>query len=217
MILAAGEGRRMLPLTQHTPKPLLDVGDKRLIEWHLMKLKQVGIKRVVINVSYLGEQIIEFLGGEAWGLELIYSREPSPLETGGALNHALPLLGMDPFLLINGDVWTDLPFARLLEKPVSGMHLVLIDNPAHHLNGDFNLRGEHVMAGRLNAYTFSGVSVVNPQAFSRYPDRREKFPLREVMDWFISNQCLTGEYYGGEWMDVGTPERLQYLRGRMSH
>lgn len=216
MILAAGEGRRMRPLTRHTPKPLLDVGGKRLIEWHLMKLKQVGIERVVINVAYLGEKIIEFLGCEAWGLELIYSREPTPLETGGALNHALPLLGQDPFLLVNGDVWTDLPFSRLLEKNVPGMHLVLIDNPAHHAKGDFALQGEHVITGGMNTYTFSGISLVNPQAFSDYPDRRKKFPLREVLDWFISKQRLSGEYYAGEWLDVGTPERLQSLRERMS-
>ncbi|SMF01833.1 Nucleoside-diphosphate-sugar pyrophosphorylase involved in lipopolysaccharide biosynthesis/translation initiation factor 2B, gamma/epsilon subunits (eIF-2Bgamma/eIF-2Bepsilon) [Alteromonadaceae bacterium Bs31] len=216
MILAAGEGRRMRPLTLDTPKPLLQVGGQSLIEWHLRKLSQLGIEDVVINLAYLAEQIIEHLGdGSKYGLKIAYSQERKPLETGGALNHALPLLEGAPFLLLNGDVWTDYPLQQLvkMEPLLSGAHMVMIPNPRHHPMGDFTLHNQLIRPqGEVGEpCTFSGLSVFDPACIARYPDRREKFPLREVFDWLIKSDQLSGELYKGEWMDIGTPERLSQL------
>ncbi len=227
MILAAGEGRRMRPLTLHTPKPLLRVGERSLIEWQLQKLAAAGIEEVVINVAYLAQQVIAHLGDEAYGLRLRYSREPEPLETGGALNRALPFLAGSPFLLINGDIWTDFPIQSLLQASYAelGAHLVMIPNPAHHPRGDFLLNEqtiEHICSAPPAAKaeqgivcTFSGISVFKPETVENYPRRREKFALREVLDWLIDRRALSGELYSGEWMDIGTPERLQCLTQKL--
>jgi len=217
MILAAGEGRRMRPLTLEIPKPLLKVKGTSLIVHHIRRLKNAGVNDLVINIAYLGEKIRAALGnGEQFGLRIQYSAEPEPLETAGALLHALPLLGDAPFLLINGDVWTDYPFASLLQRPLNNLgHLVLVPNPAHKFLGDFSVDND----GRLQeldgetSFTFSGISVLSPKLISTYPQQRAKFPLREIFGWAIRNQQLTAEVFDGIWCDVGTPERLAELNG----
>lgn len=232
MILAAGEGRRMRPLTNDTPKPLLAVGELSLIEHHILRLRAVGIHDFVINVAYLGQQIMQFLGGgEKYGVRITYSIEPNPLETGGALNHALPLLtagshGEAPFLLVNGDVWTDIDFTRLMHREILSTHdacLVLVDNPEHNVSGDFQLRAASNTDGKClvvpreecaPSYTFSGVSLMRPRLIRTYPKRRNVFPLKEVFDLAISEQRMIGLHHGGEWIDIGTPERLFALRQR---
>ena len=216
MILAAGEGRRMRPLTLETPKPLLQVRGVSLIEHHIRRLKGVGIRDVVINVAYLGEKIRTALGdGAHLGVSIQYSIEPEPLETAGALLHALPLLGDKPFLLINGDVWTDYPCAKLSEQPPLGHgHLVLVPNPPHKAGGDFSLDPEGgVQILGESGFTFSGISLLSPQLIRDYPHPRRQFPLREVFEWAIQHSALTGELFTGTWCDVGTPERLADLNG----
>ena len=232
MILAAGEGRRMRPLTNDTPKPLLAVGERSLIEHHILRLRAAGIHDFVINVAYLGQQIIQSLGnGEKYGVRITYSIEQSPLETGGALSHALPLLTTDgdddaPFLLVNGDVWTDIDFTQLMHSHLLSKHdacLVLVDNPTHNLSGDFQLQAASgtdnkrlIVATdtRVPSYTFSGVSLMHPRLISTYPKRRHIFPLKEVFDLAIKEQRMIGLHHDGEWIDIGTPERLFMLRQR---
>ncbi|MBN7797769.1 N-acetylmuramate alpha-1-phosphate uridylyltransferase MurU [Parahaliea mediterranea] len=219
MILAAGLGTRMRPLTDHTPKPLLPVGGKPLLGWHIERLVAAGIREMVVNTAHLGEQIADYCGdGGAWGAAIALSPEPEPLETAGGIVRALPLLGEEPFLVVNGDVWTDYPFAGLAARPVAagGAHLVLVDNPVQHPLGDFQLAGD----GRLRArpphsagLTFSGIAVYDPGFFDGVPDR--KAPLRPLMDSGIAAGRLSGEHYRGQWDDIGTPERLAALDARL--
>jgi len=221
MLLAAGEGRRMQPLTLSTPKPLLQVGGRCLIEWQLDRLSSAGIRRVIINVAYLGEQIVEKIGdGRAYGLDIDYSFEPEPLETGGAINQAIDRLGNQPFLLLNSDVWCDYPLASLvlIAGKVRGAHLVMVSNPSHHPTGDYVLSEGMLRPYAENALalTFSGLSVINPRVIQRYPRRRYKFPLKEVFDWLVEREQLSGEWFTGEWMDIGTPERLDFLNKQLS-
>lgn len=215
MILAAGEGRRMRPLTLNTPKPLLQVRGVSLIEHHIHRLAEAGVRELVINVAYLGEQIRTALGdGSALGVHIQYSVEPEPLETAGALHHALPLLGDAPFLLVNGDVWTDYPFANLRNHRLCGLgHLVLVPNPEHKLTGDFSLNdtGNLSELDGATSFTFSGISLLSPSLIRDYPQTRRQFPLREVFSWAIREQQLSGELFAGTWCDVGTPERLAEL------
>lgn len=217
MILAAGLGKRMRPLTDALPKPLLPVAGKPLIEYHLEALCTAGVREVVINVSYLGQMIIDAIGsGRRWGLNIQYSVENEPLETAGGIVKALPLLGESPFILINGDVWTDYPVERLVSSaaPAGEGHLVMVENPAHNSQGDFGLSGDRVeVASATNRphFTFSGVSILKPELISRYPDCRPCFPLREVFEAGISRGVVSGEVYRGRWCDVGTPERLREL------
>ena len=219
MILAAGEGRRMQPLTLTRPKPLLAVAGKTLIEHQLDRLLAAGIEQCIINVAYLGEQIEEALGdGSRHGLRITYSVEPQPLETGGALNRALPLLDDAPFLLINADIWLDYPLRDLVCKAesVEDGHLVLVDNPNHNSRGDFVLaddgRVDAVQSdAQLPSYTFSGLSLLHPRVIRDYPQRREIFPLREIFAYSIARGGLSGEVYEGTWLDIGTPQRLQEL------
>ena len=214
MILAAGFGERMRPLTEHTPKPLLNVGGKPLIEYHLERLSSAGIEDVIINIAHLGDQIKEALGsGERWQLSIQYSVEPEPLETAGAIVHALPLLGNTPFLLINGDVWTDFPFSSLLSTELNNAlaHLVLVDNPEHHPNGDFSIEHGLLASKNEQAYTFAGISVLHPLLLTRYPKRRVHFPLGEVLRYFLLQQKITAEDYTGQWFDIGTVDRLERL------
>lgn len=217
MILAAGLGKRMRPLTDKTPKPLLCVGGKSLIVYHLEQLKALRITDVVINISYLGEEIVAALGdGREWDLNLHYSAEDEPLETGGAILQALPLLGDEPFLLINGDVWTDYHFDSLTQSPLTANslgRLVLVPNPGHNTQGDFSLLGGRLLHNtEVDAgYTFSGVSLIHPDLVGRYPERRQTFPLREVFDYAIAHDQLEGEVFSGQWWDIGTPERLAEL------
>lgn len=209
MILAAGKGERMRPLTLHTPKPLVRAGGVPLIEYHLCALREAGFDEVVINHAWLGQQIQDYLGdGARLGLRITYSPEGEPLETGGGIFRALPLLGDEPFLVVNGDIWTDYSF-KALRAPLSGLaHLVLIDNPAHNPGGDFSLVEGHVHNAsdpgvRL---TYSGIAVLHPQLFAGCQDGAFKLAplLRAAMD----NGRVTGERFTGRWVDVGTHERL---------
>ncbi len=221
MILAAGEGRRMRPLTIDTPKPLLQVNGISLIERHITALKSAGFNELVINIAYLGDKIKSALGsGERFGVKIYYSQEEAPLETGGAIRHALPKLGEQPFLLVNADILFDYDCAQLrdIEAPDAGAHLVLIANPPHNPNGDFALDDQNEVCMksaeekyRYPSLTFSGLSVVDPKMISHYPKLREKFPLLEVFQYAIAERRLRGEFYRGNWSDVGTPERLAAL------
>ena len=217
MILAAGLGQRMRPLTDNLPKPMLSAGGKPLLQYHLEALAAVGVKEVIINLAYLGEKIRAFVGtGEQFDLKVFYSEEPEPLETAGALLNALHLLGDDPFLLINGDVWTDYPLARLrsyLLADSSDVHLVLVPNPDFHPHGDFSPNAIGILENNphLDKFTFAGISVVHPRLIKFYPNRRVKFPLGEVLKYGINQKRISAEVYSGYWSDVGTPERLLVL------
>ncbi|NOR52207.1 MAG: NTP transferase domain-containing protein [Gammaproteobacteria bacterium] len=218
MILAAGLGERMRPLTEHTPKPLLEVGGYTLIEYHLHSLAQAGIRDVVINVSHLGEQIEQRLGnGAGYGLSIQYSRELTPLETAGGIANALHLLGDAPFLVINGDIWCNYPFSRL-PKQLKGMaHLILVDNPEHHLQGDFVLnRGNDVvdLPDAQERLTFSGIGIYHPDLFQSVTVG-ESAPLAPLLRMAMREGRVTGEHFHGTWFDIGTPERLQELDSRL--
>lgn len=226
MIFAAGEGKRMRPLTLHTPKPLLKVAGKPLIFWHLERLAAQGIKQVVINVSYLGEQIIAAVKeGAAWGLEVSYSVEKTPLETGGGLLAAKKLLGEEPFLLLNGDVWCSelpkLPTASEQEL----LFMLLVANPPHHPKGDFfftedsGLLANQPLAG-MQSQTFAGISRINPQmldekwliaAYQRSFKVGDAFILSPLLRLMIDQKRANAAIFKGQWVDVGTPERLAEL------
>lgn len=222
MILAAGFGKRMQPLTDTTPKPLLAVGGKPLIVYHLERLQELGVREVVINVAYLGDKIVAALGdGSQWGLSIHYSFENEPLETGGAILQALPLLGDAPFLLVNGDVWTDYEFGQLVNQPLrkdSLGRLVLVANPGHNRAGDFTLHeGQLLHNSEIDAgYTYSGLSLLHPDIVGAYGERRQTFALREAFEDAIAHNRLEGEFFTGEWWDIGTPERLQQLDEKLS-
>lgn len=209
MILAAGRGERLRPLTDTTPKPLIEVGDKPLIVHHIERLAAVGFKEVVINLGWLGEQIVECLGdGHALGLQIRYSQEPpGALETAGGIVRALPLLGQAPFLTVSADVLTDYPFEQLRERAFSHpAHLVLVDNPPHHPQGDFSVDQGRVSVGEGKRLTFSGIAVFDPSLFTGLsPGRR---PLRPVLEQAIAAGRVGGEYYQGMWADIGTRQRL---------
>jgi MurNAc alpha-1-phosphate uridylyltransferase len=210
MILAAGRGERMRPLTDGTPKPLLEAGGKRLIEYHLEGLAQAGFHDIVINHAHLGEQIEQVLGdGSRYGVEIVYSAEERALETGGGIFRALPLLGDAPFLVINGDVWCDYPYERLREcRPVQA-HLVLVDNPPQHPRGDFVLAGGKVHDGAGERLTFSGIGVYHPRLFDGC--EQGAFPLAPLLRRAMAEGGVSGEHYGGRWFDIGTPGRLGQL------
>jgi MurNAc alpha-1-phosphate uridylyltransferase len=216
MILAAGVGERMRPLTDHTPKPLLQVGGSPLIAHHIRRLAAAGFGELVINVSHLGQQIIDYCGdGSRWGVDIVYSTEEQPLETAGGIFHALPLLGHAPFLVVNGDVWIDYPFERLLDftPPLPACaHLVMVNNPEQHPRGDFGL-DEDGWVSELGAgqtgLTYAGVGVYCRSLFAGMTVG--KTPLRPLLDAAIRRGCLSGEHYAGHWEDVGTPERLRAL------
>jgi MurNAc alpha-1-phosphate uridylyltransferase len=216
MILAAGVGERMRPLTDHTPKPLLQVGGKPLIVHHLEGLARAGFTELVINVSHLARQIIDYCGdGRRWGLAIVYSPEPEPLETAGGIYNALPLLGDAPFLVVNGDIWIDYPFARLhghVPADPECAHLVMVANPAQHPRGDFRLDAQgwvRELAPGASGCTYAGVGVYTPAFFAGMTPG--KIPLRPLLDAAIRRGCLSGEYYAGKWEDVGTPQRLHAL------
>ncbi len=219
MILAAGRGERMRPLTDRTPKPLLEVGGEPLIVWLLRDLAAAGFTRVVINLAHLGEQIAAYLGsGAQFGLELLYSREAKALETAGGIANALPLLGDAPFLVVNGDIWTDFDFGALRSKglPVGQLaHLVLVDNPPQHAAGDFHLHCVEGLSCRVQAdaaprLTFSGIGCYDARLFADIP-RGAPAPLLPVLLAAIEAGRVTGEHFGGRWYDVGTPDRLAAL------
>ncbi|RMQ46230.1 Nucleotidyltransferase protein [Pseudomonas cichorii] len=209
MILAAGKGERMRPLTLHTPKPLVRAGGTPLIEYHLQALQQAGFHELVINHAWLGQQIEDHLGdGQRWGLNIRYSPEGEPLETGGGIFRALPLLGDEPFVVVNGDIWTDYPFAGL-RQPLSGLaHLVMIDNPEHNPTGDFSLvDGQlHDLATDAPRLTYSGIAVLHPRLFAACT--AGAFKLAPLLRQAMAQGQVSGEHFRGTWIDVGTHERL---------
>jgi MurNAc alpha-1-phosphate uridylyltransferase len=222
MILAAGRGERLRPLTDTTPKPLLRAGGRPLIVWHLLRLAAAGWRDVVINHAHLGQQIVATLGdGAAFGLSISYSPEPSgALETAGGMAAALPLLGSQPFLAINGDIWCDWDVdraRRLIECADSeqrGAHLVLIDNPPHHPAGDFRLAGNRVLAADRSTagdtLTYTGIGVFWPEFLAPVP-AGAVMKLRPLLDDGIRRGHISGERHAGRWVDVGTCERLALL------
>ncbi len=217
MILAAGRGERMRPLTASIPKPLLRVGGHCLIEYHLLALALAGIREVVINLGYLGDQIQALLGdGQHYGLAIDYSHEgDSILDTGGGIFHALPRMGSEPFLVLNGDVFTDFPFARLPLHPEGLAHLVLVPNPGHHPQGDFALVNGRVTAEGAARFTFSGIGVYRPELFADCV--AGVFPLAPLLRRAMAADRVSGECYEGEWWDVGTPQRFEELSAHLEN
>jgi len=228
LIFAAGLGERMRPLTDSTPKPLLQAGGKPLIAWHLEKLAALGITEIVINTSWLAGQFPAQLGdGQHWGVRLIYSYEGDlPLETGGGMLNALPLLGDAPFIAVNGDIWTDFDFARLPHEPDGLAHLVMVDNPEHHPGGDFHLHNHHqLVTDGPQKLTFSGIGVYRPELFNEWqtiigpsPGAESippRFPIAPLLRAAMQRGQVTGEHHRGHWTDVGTPERLAQLAARL--
>jgi N-acetyl-alpha-D-muramate 1-phosphate uridylyltransferase len=203
MLLAAGRGERMHPLTDAVPKPLLRAGGQPLIVWQLQRLAACGIQEVIINCSWLAEQLPAALGtGERWGLSIHYSFEPYPaLETGGGIFQALPMLGPEPFLLVNGDIYTDIDYAALRLPPSALAQLVLVPNPEHHPRGDFDLQGERL--------TYSGVALIDPQLFAGCEAGR--FALAPLLFKARDAGQLSLQKHSGYWLDVGTPQRLAQL------
>lgn len=218
MILAAGRGTRLRPLTDECPKPLIKVCGKPLIAYHIEKLARSGIHEIVINLAYLGDKIIDYLGtGEKWNVQVTYSHEPAPLEVGGGIFNALPLLGSKPFIIVNGDIWTEYDFAALPQEPGGLAHLILVNNPSHNLQGDFALKADGLIVEDpyLPKYTYAGVGVIRPELFRSAVSGC--FPLAPLLADARTQQVLVGEYYAGAWTDVGTFERLQSLECELSN
>ena len=212
MILAAGRGERLRPLTDTRPKSLVDVGGKTLLERHLEHIQAAGIKTVVINLGWLGEQIADRIGnGKELGLDVVYSLEgDNILETGGGIFKALPRLGTAPFLVINADIFTDMPVPRItLRDDVLG-HLVLVPTPAYRAHGDFDIEDGLIRRSEKPAYTFSGVAVYRPEFFARCTSGR--FSLAPMFFHAADRGRLSGSLYEGPWADIGTPERLEAVR-----
>lgn len=216
MILAAGLGNRMRPLTLYTPKPLLEVGGKPLIVWHIEKLRDVGVTEIVINSAWLADKLIDTLGdGSQYGVTIRWTREAEGLETAGGIINALKLLGEEPFILVNGDVWTTMDFAPLLQLNLVDdlAHLILVANPTQHPTGDFTLLDgraysfeQHIQGENL---TFSGISVIHPRLFVGL--EAGKRPLAPVLKQAMLDGKITAAKLQGAWVDVGTPERLMSL------
>jgi MurNAc alpha-1-phosphate uridylyltransferase len=218
MILAAGRGSRLRPLTDTCPKPLIKVGGKTLIEYHLENLHDAGITDIVINLRHLGQQIHDYVGnGQSWGVNIAYSFESMELEVGGGIFGALPLLGKDPFIIVNGDIWTDYPLASLPQQINAFAHLVLVDNPDHNLKGDFSLNQAGFLSrdAKRQTFTYSGISVLHPDLFQGC-EKHKAFRLAPLLDKAASVNKLMGEYYGGEWTDVGTIDRLIILEKQLA-
>lgn len=215
MILAAGRGERMRPLTDFTPKPLLKVGAKPLIVWHLERLAQAGFKEVVINHAHLGGQIEQALGnGSLWSMHIQYSPEQQALETAGGIANALPLLGEQPFLVVNGDIYTEIDFAPLANL-ANGFspnlaHLLMVDNPPQHPQGDFAIVDGRLSESGAIKLTFSGVGVYHPSLFASV-GRGQAAKLAPLLRQAMAKQLATASYYDGVWHDIGTPERLHNL------
>ena len=224
LVLAAGLGERMRPLTARTPKPLLEAGGKPLIGWHLEKLAAAGVDEVVINTSWLADQFPQALGdGARWGMRIRYSYEgPDPLETGGGMWRALDLLGRDDaFIAVNGDIWSDVDYARLPSAPAGDAHLVMVDNPAHNPSGDFALDGDRLASDGPRRLTFSGIGVYRASLVERWrevigtADGAERdpprFKLAPLLRAAMARNAVSGEHHIGRWTDVGTPQRLADL------
>ncbi|NEX22343.1 nucleotidyltransferase family protein [Thiorhodococcus mannitoliphagus] len=216
MILAAGRGNRMRPLTDHTPKPLLRAGGKPLIAYHIERLAGAGIRDLVINHAHLGAQIEQALGdGSEFGVSIRYSPEAEALETGGGIFNALSLLGDAPFLVVNGDVWTDIDPARLQMRATDLAYLVLVDNPPHNPSGDFALTGDRVQPEGSPKLTFSGVGLYDPKLFDGC--QPGAFPLAPLLRDAMAKGKVGGQHHRGQWLDIGTPERLAELDLRLTH
>lgn len=219
LVLAAGRGERMRPLTDTVPKPLLPVAGRPLIAYHLEALARAGVRDVVVNLAWLGERLRAALGdGARYGVRIRYSDEGTEaLETGGGIFHALPLLGPGAFFIVNGDTWTDFDFRQLtLDPEVDGgalARLVLVKNPAHHPQGDFGLVGDVVVERATERLTYAGIGIMRPELFAG--SQGGKFPLRPLLERAIAAGSLRGELYRGEWWDVGSPERLHALDVRL--
>jgi MurNAc alpha-1-phosphate uridylyltransferase len=221
LIFAAGKGERMRPLTETTPKPLLACGGKRLIEWHLDKLAGIGVRRVVINTSWLADCFEPALGsGERWGLDLVYSYEGlEPLETGGGMAKAIEQMGAAPFLAVNGDVFCDVDFARLPHSPAGLAHLVMVNNPEHNPTGDFALQADGFLASEGESrLTFSGIGMYRPELLRDCRSEWQqpgvahpRFKLAPILRAAMRAGKISGEHHRGQWTDVGTPERLAEL------
>ncbi len=215
MILAAGRGDRMRPLTDNCPKPLLEVGGKPLIVWHLENLKRAGITEIIINTSHHAGMIHERLGdGSQYGVSIRYSDEqPMALETLGGILQALPMLGNEAFMLINGDIWTDFPLIELTTLNVVQAHILLVANPPHHPQGDFSLHGGHAYYPRKDdtTLTYAGVGVFHPDFFSGQTEFNQPLPLAPLLFAKAEQDELTAQHVQHQWIDVGTPERLQTL------
>ena len=210
MILAAGRGERMRPLTDTTPKPLLKVGGRPLIEYHLENIRRAGITDVVINHAWLGEQIENSLGGgDRYGLNIQYSREGEALETAGGIQKALPLLGEEPFIALNGDIWTDFSLSELPKEPTGLAHLVVVNNPSQHPEGDFMLQDGMLLPEGEHCLTFSGIGLYRPELFAGL--KPGKAPLAPLLREALAKRQVSGEHHPGLWFDIGTPERLQAL------
>ena len=215
MLLAAGRGERLRPITDTLPKALVPVGGKPLIAWHLAALARAGIRDVVINLSWLGEQLQAALGdGRDFGVRISWSEEgPVALETGGGIFRALPLLGPQAFLVVSADIWTDIDFSRVRLEPDALAHLMLISNPPHHPRGDFGLDGELVVERDDERLTYANVGVYRPEFFEGCTAGR--FPLLQPLRRAIAARRVRGELYRGRWSDVGTAERLADLNARL--
>ncbi|MCC4605177.1 N-acetylmuramate alpha-1-phosphate uridylyltransferase MurU [Xanthomonas campestris] len=229
LIFAAGLGERMRPLTERTPKPLLSVGGMPLIVWHLRKLAALGVAEVVVNTSWLAEHFPQVLGdGSTFGLRLTYSYEgATPLETGGGMLHALPLLGDAPFLLVNGDIWSDFDFARLSDEPAGLAQLVLVDQPAYAPHADFALQADGTVRADLPAtHTYAGIGVYRPALLRDWqsvigplPEQAgaaPRFALAPILRAQMAQGLVDGIHHGGRWTDVGTPQRLAELQRELA-
>lgn len=215
MILAAGRGERMRPLTDHTPKPLLKVGGKSLIAWHLERLAAAGFQDIVINHAHLGGQIESALGdGSQWGVRIQYSPEKIALETAGGIANAMPLLGNAPFLVVNGDVYTDIDFGTLKLVPPNLAHLVMVNNPPQHAAGDFALSSGKLSADGSEKLTFSGIGIYQPSLFASIV-RGDAAKLAPLLKAAMAQGLVSGSHHRGAWHDIGTPERLQALDSQL--
>ena len=210
MILAAGRGERMRPLTDQIPKPLLEVAGKPLIVWHLEKLAKANFEEVIINHAYLGEMIEAYVGdGSRWNLKITYSREGSPLETAGGIKKALSLIGDQPFLVVNADIYTDFNFATIKNRNLNDCkgHLVMVKNPKQHPDGDFFLQNNQIELEGKKRLTFSGIAIYQPKIFEDI-NIEPVAKLAPILKKLIDAKCISGEVYQGLWFDIGTPERL---------
>jgi MurNAc alpha-1-phosphate uridylyltransferase len=215
MLLAAGRGERMRPLTDTLPKPLVPVAGKPLIAWHLAALARAGFRQIVVNTSWLAPALHAALGdGSDWGVSITWSDEgPVPLETGGGIFRAVPLLGPGPFLVVNADTWTDIDFASLALESEAYAHLVLVANPPHNPRGDFGLDGDRVVSRDTDRFTYSGVGLFRGEFFAGCS--AERFPLLPLLNRAIAARRVRGELHRGAWSDVGTAERLAALDERL--
>jgi len=220
MILAAGLGERMKPLTLHTPKPLLKVAGKHLIEYSIESLVSAGITDIIINYAHLGEQFPKALGnGDKYGAKISYSpEEDGPLETAGGIINALPLLGDEAFIIVNGDIWCDYPFEKLIQnqkaRETSLCHLVLVTNPEHNESGDFAIHSDVLSEQGKTKFTYSGIGIYHPQLFSDLVVQSMR--LKPLLQKAIDLNKATGEIYRGDWSDIGTVERLNELSTQLS-